>query len=452
MTVIDVARDRASRAARRSLWSDALEAAMWLAAVAGIAFMIASGGFSTATAANWWNTLGRSIGIVAAVMMMTQVLLASRAPWIEKVIGHDRAIAKHTRLGKVAILLMFVHLILMTATTAAFDGRSFVEQTIQWQNYGWFMLFAQIAAVSFLVVLATSLAAVRLRWRYERWHAVHLLVYVGVASAVPHQFLEGSTFVGGGVAWWFWAALWTVSIGSFIVFRLVRPAVLAGRHRLVVESVDTRGDGSTTLTIAGRDVDRLRAQAGQFFLWRFLSPGMRWQSHPYSLSAAPGNRLRITVKDSGDGSGRVAHVPVGTRVMTEGPLGIFTHSRRAKSALLLVSAGIGITPVRSMLEAVEPGDDCTVVVRVRSRANAPLLDEVEALAETKGATLHVLEGRRGETWGTEHAPVTIGQFVADAASTDVYVCGPPGWATAVAADAAAAGIPAEAIHREEFGW
>jgi len=452
MTTLDVSRDRSARAARRSWWADGLEAAMWLAAVTGIAFMVSSGALNTVTVVDWWNTLGRAIGIVAAVMMMTQVLLASRAPWVERVIGHDRAIAKHTRLGKVAILLMFVHLILMTATNASYDGRSFLAQTFAWHDYGWFMLFAQIAAVSFLVVLVTSLAAVRLRWRYERWHAVHLLVYVGVAFAVPHQFLEGSTFVGKGSAWWFWAALWTVSIGSFVLFRLARPLLLAQRHGVRVEAVNTRADGSTSVTMSGRGLARLRAQSGQFFLWRFLSPGLRWQSHPYSLSAAPGDRLRITVKASSDGSGSVSQVPVGTRVLIEGPLGIFTHSRRAKSSLLLISAGIGVTPVRSMLEAVEPGDDCTVVVRVRSRAEAPLLGEVEELAAARGATLHVLEGARGETWGTVESPATVAQFVDDPAATDVYVCGPPRWAAGVAADARAAGVAPDAIHREEFGW
>src|SRR5690606_1742732 len=109
--------------------------------------------------------------------------------------------------------------------------------------------------------LITSLAAVRLRWRYERWHAVHLLVYVGVAFAVPHQFLEGSTFREGGFAWWFWAALWTVSIGSLVTYRILRPLVLLRRHGLTVESVDAHDDGSTTVTLAGRDLHRLRATA-----------------------------------------------------------------------------------------------------------------------------------------------------------------------------------------------
>jgi len=452
MTTLDVKHDRAAQNMRRSWWADGLEAAMWLSIVTGIALMIASGALNTVTVVDWWNTLGRALGITAAVMMMTQVLLASRAPWVERAIGHDRAIARHTRLGKIAILLLFAHLILMTATTGAYENRSFLSQTLTWPQYGWFMLFAQIAAVSFLVVLLTSLTAVRLRWPYERWHAVHLLVYVGVAFAVPHQFLEGSTFVGGALSWWFWAALWTLSIGSFVIFRLLRPLVLNARHGLTVERSERLPDGSTSVIMTGRDIAALRAQAGQFFLWRFLNSDLKWQSHPYSLSTVPGKRLRITVKPSGDGSVGIGAVAPGTKVIVEGPLGIFTHAARTKSALLLVSAGIGITPVRSLLEAVEPGDDCTVVVRVRSRSEAPLLDEVEALAAERGVSVHVIEGGRGQSWGTLERPADLAEFLPDPASTDVYVCGPPGWATVVVAEALAAGVAPEAVHCEKFGW
>ncbi len=425
---------------------------MWLAAVAGVALMIASGGLQAASATDGVYAVGRALGIVAAVLMMTQVLLASRAPWVERAIGHDRAIAQHTRVGKVAIILMLLHAVLLTTASGTYDGRDPVSQFLAWPQYGWFMLVAQIALGTFLIVLITSLTAVRLRWPYERWHAVHLLVYVGVAFAVPHQFLEGSTFRTGGLSWWFWAALWTLSIGSFVVYRLIRPLVLLARHDLRVAAVATLPDGSTSVTLEGRDLARLRASAGQFFLWRFLSPGLRTQSHPYSLSAAPGDTLRITVKPSGTGSSAVRSLAPGTRVLIEGPLGVFTHGSRTADHLVLICAGIGVTPVRSMLEGAAPGDRITVIMRARTRDEAPLLDEVEALAAERGADLHVLVGHRGETWGTRETPALIKDFVDDPRGADVYICGPRAWAAAVEADALAAGVPRDSVHREEFGW
>ncbi|WP_159449306.1 ferredoxin reductase family protein [Demequina sp. NBRC 110051] len=450
-TVTTAARARVT--ARRAWWADGLEAGVWLASVAGVALMIASGGLAyVETTADWLYAFGRVLGIVAAVLMMAQVLLASRAPFVERSMGHDRAIATHTRLGKIAIVLMLVHLILMTTVTASYDGRSAIDQVLTWPEYGWWMLLALLAGTAFLVVLLTSLTAVRLRWPYERWHAVHMLVYVGVAFAVPHQFLEGSTFRSGGLAWWFWAVLWTVSIGSFVVWRLARPLVLMARHGLTVESVTPLPDGSATVTMTGRDLDRLGARPGQFFLWRFLGDGLATQQHPYSLSAAPGEYLRITAKPSGDGSRALAGLTAGTRVMVEGPLGVFHHGTRTGSSLVLVAAGIGITPIRAMLEQCDAGENVTVVVRARSREEAPLLDEVEALAAERGARLIVAFGPRGETWGSADTPLAVRDLVNEPATTDLYVCGPRAWALQVAADAHASGLPPHAIHREEFGW
>ena len=67
------------------------------------------------------------------------------------------------------------------------------------------------------------------------------------------------------------------------------------------------GPGLTSVYLRGRRLDRLPVRAGQFFQWRFLD-GPGWsRAHPYSLSAAPHrDLLRITVKDLGDGSARVA--------------------------------------------------------------------------------------------------------------------------------------------------
>ncbi|SEJ49807.1 ferredoxin reductase family protein [Demequina mangrovi] len=440
----------ARRARARGWWRDGLEASIYLVAAVGVAFFIASGGLLTTAPRDYAYGMGRVAGIVAAVLVLTQITLISRAPFVERAFGHDRAAAVHTRIGKVAFILMLVHVALIVVVSAQYDGRSVLAQTAAFWDLGWFMVAAQAGLGLFTIVVATSLVAVRSRWRYERWHLVHLLVYLAIAAVVPHQFLEGSTFRGAGAAWWFWLALYTVAIGSFVIFRLVRPLVMMARHDLRVAAVEPEPDGSTSIVMTGRDLDRLGARPGQFMLWRFLDRERWTQAHPWSLSRAPRpDSLRITVKPSGDASTRLAHVAVGTRVLAEGPLGIFSEVSRTAPAAVLLASGIGVTPIRAMLEEVD--GPCTVVLRVRSRAEAPLLDEVAALAHERGAELVVVEGPRGAGWGTA-AGETLASLVPEVAERDVYVCGPLAWADAVEADARAAGVPGHAIHRERFGW
>ena len=208
------------------------------------------------------------------------------------------------------------------------------------------------------------------------------------------------------------------------------------------------------MTIGGRNLDAWEARAGQFFIWRFLTPNLWATAHPYSLSSAPdGRSLRITVKPLGDDSHAVRTLRPGARVIAEGPLGRFHHDSRVGKGLVLVGAGVGITPIRAMLE-----DDrslrgsCTVILRASTHLDAPLLNEFRWLAAEQGVALYEIIGPRGEGWSTPDGPRSLSQLVPDLASCDVFVCGPEKWAAQVKADARRHGVPADAIHAEEFAW
>src|SRR5665647_1518723 len=104
-----------------------------------------------------------------------------------------------------------------------------------------------------------------------------------------------------------------------------------------------------------------------------LVPGRKraTRAHPYSLSAAPdGRTLRITAAHLGDGSARLARLRPGTRVAFEGPYGRLHEGVRTRRKVLLMASGIGITPMRALLEAMDqrPGD-VTLVYRARSDAD-----------------------------------------------------------------------------------
>src|SRR5207247_11413838 len=130
--------------------------------------------------------------------------------------------------------------------------------------------------------------------------------------------------------------LYVGTLALLVAYRIVRPLVQATRYRLRVTEIVEEGPGIVSLRIAGRGLDRLGARPGQFFLWRFLTRGRWWKSHPFSISEAPdGRSLRITIKDLGDFTSRVGEIPAGTRVLVEGPFGVFTEeARRLGKALL----------------------------------------------------------------------------------------------------------------------
>lgn len=442
------------RVAARSWWADAIHGSIYVVAAVGVAFFLADGGLQTFATIDYVYSAGRVLGIVAAVLMLSQILLISRVPFIEKGIGHDRAAALHTRTGKVAIIAMALHAAVITTMSAYYADRSLLSQSTTFFTSQWYLAMAQMALVVFVVIFLTSLVIVRSRWRYENWHAVHLLTYAGIALAIPHQFLEGSTFRDGGAAWWYWLTLYVIAWGALLTFRVVVPLVRFARHDVRVASVVPMVDGSVSVEMTGRDLDRLGAEPGQFMLWRFLDR-TRWRDvHPYSLSrATTPSTMRITVKPSGDGSAGLANVSPGTRVLAEGPFGIFSATSRTRPGAVLLAAGIGITPIRALVERCDPADGrVDVIVRARSLDEAPLLDEVRELAAAKGFTLHLVVGARGAGWASADHPATLVGLVPDVAERDVYICGPADWATAVEQEARAAGVGRDSVHREAFAW
>jgi len=205
-----------------------------------------------------------------------------------------------------------------------------------------------------------------------------------------------------------------------------------------------------SVRVTGRHLDRLPAQAGQFCIWRFPGHNHWWLANPFSLSAAPdGRTLRLTARAVGSASSSLRHVPVGSRVFVEGPYGAFTALHRTRPGALLIAAGVGITPVRALLEE-EPGDDVVVLYRVRSENDAVLIDEVRALVADRGGRLHLLAGRTGEM-SPPFEPDRLLALVPDLTERDVYVCGPPAMTSTVLRTLRQLKVPPQQVHAERFG-
>lgn len=451
--------DLEDRAETDTAWRDALESGFWLAGVGALSLMMAAGA-PVATLGDALTLIGRAAGIVAATMMMVQLLVIARIPMIERRLGHDRAALLHGRLGRIGFVMMAAHVVALVLGYAARTGSGWWDQAWAFLTaYGEDMTLAVVGFWLLIAIVVTSLAAVRRKWRYETWHWVHLLTYAVVAFSIPHQFELGTTFSGAAssatdvFATGYWAALWTASVGGFVVFRLLRPLWMAARHRLTVDRVDHNADGTITVWLVGRNLSGMGTQAGQFFLWRFLAPGMWTQAHPFSISRSPrGNALRITVKPVGDFTAAMADLLPGTRVVAEGPLGRFTARHRRAHGTVLAGAGSGIAPIVSLLEELDGTGPIVVLLRASTEGEIPHLDEIRGLCADRGATLYLLTGTRGTSWLPAGLAARLSELAPALVASDVYVCGPSQWTRAVLDEARACGAPEEHLHVEEFAW
>jgi len=433
-------------------WSSlAVPVALWLGADGPAAAASSLGGALTAA--------GIVAGLVATAAMVLMLWLSARVPVIDRTIGQDRATALHARLGQATVGGLLAHGLLVVAGYAVADSQGLPAEFATLWTFGDFAL-AVVAGVLLVGVSVSSVVAARRRLPYEAWHAVHLLSYAAVGTSLPHQFSMGGLFAEG-LARWYWAAVWLATGYVTLRHRLLGPLFTSLDHRLVVSSVEFETPDVATITMTGRRVAGLGAAAGQYFHWRFLAPGLWWHQHPFSLSAAPaGDTLRITVRNLGAGSARLLRVRPGTPVAIEGPYGLFSDRSRTSEDVVLVGFGVGVAPVRAVLEetAFAPGR-ATVILRAATEADLLLLDEIDALCRVKGARLFTLVGHRGHdaagrpVWLPEQdAHLRLADLCPRVADADVYVCGPTAAADLVVADARAAGAPADRVHCERFDW
>ena len=419
------------------------------AGLVGLAMWLRHGGL----ARDPLTGIGELAALGGTFLALVGILLASRAPWLDQVVGSDRLLVVHRWLGFSVISLLSIHGVLSTLAFAQGSSSSFTDELGLLISTIPGMLGAVVALALFGLVTMVSLRYARARVSYETWHGIHLYIYLALALAFLHQLTIGTDFVNDPLAQAFWIGLYVAALLPLAWYRWITPGRLFVRYRFRVAAVAEETTGVVSVYINGRDLARLPVRSGQWFRLRFLTADRWWRAHPFSLSAAPdGQALRFTIKAAGDSSGSAGQIKPGTSVMLEGPYGILHGGIRKHDNVLLIAGGVGITPLRALLESLsaKPGQ-IALLYRVRGQEEILFRAELDGLARHRGAQVHYLSGPRGTDLESDPlGPVSIGRLVPDVCKRDVYLCGPLGLMDLATGSLALLGVPAEQIHAERF--
>ncbi|MHB1711646.1 MAG: ferredoxin reductase family protein [Acidimicrobiales bacterium] len=394
--------------------------------------------------------IGSITGLVGTYLALLMVLIVSRIPAIEHVLGQDGLVRWHKWLAPWPLSLIGLHAVFITVGYAEAAKKGI------WHELGTMvtgypdMLAATVGLGLMALAGITSIRAIRSRLRRETWWVIHLYLYLAIALSFAHVLVLGPSFVGQPVARAVWVLAWLATAGSVIWFRFGLPVVRSLRYRLVVKEVKTEAPGVVSVVCTGRRLDQLAISGGQFFEWRFLTRHLWWQAHPYSVSALPRPPyLRLTVKVVGDHSAAVARLRRGTRIMVEGPYGAFTRHAQRRRTAVLIAGGIGVTALRALLEDLPSKSAPEVVVRVTNPEDFVFRSEVTELARRLRGRVHEVAGNRKRA---RLDPASLRGMVPDIARRDVFVCGSEGFVHEVVAAVHALGVDPQAIHYEVFGF
>lgn len=202
---------------------------------------------------------------------------------------------------------------------------------------------------------------------------------------------------------------------------------------------------------------------GQFLNVAFAIGGAR-MNRSYSISSSPTEREHVDLTIRREPRGAVSRhiddiLKVGDLIETGGPVGKFTFNGTEADSIVLISGGVGITPMMSisryLTELSWPGD-IFFVYTCRAPADFIFKDEIAAL-QSRNPHLHVavtLSNPEGTDWKGARGRISkewLTQVVPDLASRRTHLCGPPGMMDAVKAIFTELGIPPDHLKTEAFG-
>jgi ferredoxin-NADP reductase/MOSC domain-containing protein YiiM/ferredoxin len=245
------------------------------------------------------------------------------------------------------------------------------------------------------------------------------------------------------------------------------PPAWPGFRQLAVTAIEPESDSVISIRLEDPDGEPLpAAQPGQYLTLR-LQPDEDAGSvlRNYSMSGPPdAGYYRITVKREHDGvaSGYLhTRLRVGDQLEIGAPRGTFILDR-TQAPVLLISAGIGATPVLAMLHVLaEEHSEREIwwLHGARSSRDHSFGAEVEGLlASFPNVRTHVcysrpgpndLEGRDYQKAGRLSAPVLA--ELEPPRNAEAYLCGPTAFMEEISAALAAIGLDASCIHTEPFG-
>jgi len=398
-----------------------------------------------------WTSITSLSGLLTSAVALLALVLVGRPLSLERRFGLDRMFVWHRILGDSMGLLLGVHVVAGTIAWASASG--WINAIIDLTGRTSYMALAFVGSLLIGVVTITSLKSIRQKFSYETWYFIHMMAYVGMAVSFGHEIVVGSDLSGDNVARWFWVGL-HVAVLSLMVFSRWGRTIKAVIRPLRITSIETVGHKTVAIEVSGKSLQHREGDAGQFCFVRPLKKGLWWQSHPFSMSAAPTkDRIRFTIKDRGEATHSITQLVKGTKVIVEGPFGVVTPDVLEGSKALFVVGGVGVAPVLAMVQRLVPDHEPIVLYRAHSEKDLVHFEELKTAVERLGGKILTLTGPTAKLAVKDpFSAKVLTAAIPDVAQRAVVLCGPDRLLHAARTGLKAAGVPVARIHSEHVWW
>ena len=290
---------------------------------------------------------------------------------------------------------------------------------------------------------------------------------LGAIKAVLGEAATEEILAAWGEAYWFLANILIAREGRIYQELDMAEGGWTGWRDFRVEAVIDESSVIRSFILRPADGHRvIRHRPGQYLTFWLEIPGHPPVKRNYSISNAPNAEYyRISVKREPHGlaSGWLHDQAVPGTVLKVGPpAGEFFLADHPQRPVVLLSGGVGLTPMVAMLETIaerHPDLPTHYIHGTHDRGTHAMREHVRKLADDATA-IQVTDFHQtplaGEVAGQDydHAGlITDGWLVANtpAGAADYYICGPRPFLRAAVSALSLAGVPSDRIHYEFFG-
>jgi predicted ferric reductase len=416
----------------------------------------------------WWNgsasllsgrlpdiilAFGRLCGLLAVYFVLLQFVMRGRAVWIEHTFGLNNLATAHRLNGYLSISFITLHVLSILTSNSMISGNNIFIQAFIFVTTYFDLLKAFLAFLLFITIVFFSIYIVRKRLKYETWYYIHLLTYLAILLAWGHQLNFGGDFASSQVFVWYWYTLYIFVFGNLLVFRFLRQGYLFVKYRFRVAEIVKEADNSASVYITGNNLSAFKSQPGQFFILRFLDTKRWMEAHPFSLSFVPKNNLfRLTIKNVGDFTSEITKLKKGTPILLDGPLGTFTSKSATKDKYLFIAGGVGITPIRSLIEELAVLKKDFILLYSNKTTDIIFKKELDGLVRQYNFPIHYIisedKSYKGEKGRIDAEKIK--RLAPDFLKRDIYLCGPVPMMDSLIKTLQDLGVSHSSIHYERF--
>jgi len=400
----------------------------------------------------WYRDFSVALGFVGLSMMGLQFVPTARLPFLCCVFPMDTIYFFHHGISLASLAFVLAHPLVLVAGNANFL-QLFNPLTAPTRA-----LFGLGGLVAAFMLVSTSVLRKELRIVYEPWRAMHMLLSIAaVGFSLLHIFrvYYYTAMPLQRLLWIALPALWTVLI---VYARGVKPALMLRKPYELKEVRQERCD-SWTLALEPVGHPGIEFHPGQFAWLAVQRSPFDLRQHPFSFSSSAERKgwLEFTIRELGDFTETVKHVPTGARLYVDGPFGTFSPDLIEAPGYVLIAGGVGVTPLMSMLRTfADRGDTRPLILFFGSYSRETILfrEEIEELEKKLNLkVVHVLEHPH-EGWDGEVGYVTSEvldrHLPEDRLEYQYFLCGPLPMIQAVEKALPGAGVPLSRLRSERY--